>query len=91
MPFNQNLLRKVDELELSVRSANCLKNDNIVYIGDSGSEDRSRDAADPEFRPQVAERDQGSVCPPWVCARDGNHQWPPENIEELAKRLEEPY
>jgi len=26
--------RKVDELELSVRSANCLKNDNIVYIGD---------------------------------------------------------
>jgi hypothetical protein len=24
----------VDELELSVRSANCLKNDNIVYIGD---------------------------------------------------------
>lgn len=26
--------KKVDELELSVRSANCLKNDNIVYIGD---------------------------------------------------------
>ena len=32
--FNRHLLRKVDELELSVRSANCLKNDNIVYIGD---------------------------------------------------------
>jgi ribosomal protein L17 len=30
----QALLKKVDELELSVRSANCLKNDNIVYIGD---------------------------------------------------------
>jgi predicted DNA-binding transcriptional regulator AlpA len=25
---------RIDELELSVRSANCLKNDNIVYIGD---------------------------------------------------------
>ncbi len=34
LEFNRNLLRKVDELELSVRSANCLKNDNIVYIGD---------------------------------------------------------
>ncbi|MGB2262511.1 MAG: DNA-directed RNA polymerase subunit alpha, partial [Candidatus Puniceispirillaceae bacterium] len=34
LPFSRNLLRKVDELELSVRSANCLKNDNIVYIGD---------------------------------------------------------
>ena len=34
IPFNAALLKKVDELELSVRSANCLKNDNIVYIGD---------------------------------------------------------
>ena len=32
--FNRNLLRRVDELELSVRSMNCLKNDNIIYIGD---------------------------------------------------------
>ena len=36
--FNKNLLRRVDELELSVRSMNCLKNDNIIYIGDLGSE-----------------------------------------------------
>ena len=34
LPFNRNLLKKVEELELSVRSANCLKNDNIIYIGD---------------------------------------------------------
>src|SRR5260370_12836419 len=34
LTFNPALLKKVDELELSVRSANCLKNDNIVYIGD---------------------------------------------------------
>src|SRR5687768_12249665 len=32
--INRFLLKKVDELELSVRSANCLKNDNIIYIGD---------------------------------------------------------
>ncbi len=30
----EKLYRKIDELELSVRSANCLKNDNIVYVGD---------------------------------------------------------
>lgn len=34
LPFNPNLLRKVDDLELSVRSMNCLKGENIVYIGD---------------------------------------------------------
>src|SRR3546814_17456009 len=32
--INRYLLKKVDELELSVRSANCLKNDNIIYLGD---------------------------------------------------------
>lgn len=32
--FNENLFRSVDELELSVRSANCLKNADIRYIGE---------------------------------------------------------
>jgi len=32
--FNENLLRPVSELELSVRSSNCLKNADIKYIGD---------------------------------------------------------
>jgi DNA-directed RNA polymerase subunit alpha len=32
--LNENLLRRVDELELSVRSANCLKHANIKLIGD---------------------------------------------------------
>jgi DNA-directed RNA polymerase subunit alpha len=33
-PLNANLFRSVDELELSVRSANCLQNANIRYIGE---------------------------------------------------------
>lgn len=33
-PVNENLYRTVDELELSVRSANCLQNANIRYIGE---------------------------------------------------------
>ena len=61
LPFNRNLLRKVDELEFSVRSANCLKNDNIVYIGDLVQKIRAGDAPHAELRPQVAERDQGSA------------------------------
>jgi len=32
--LNANLFRPVSELELSVRSANCLKNANITYIGE---------------------------------------------------------
>ena len=33
-PLNENLFRTVEELELSVRSANCLQNANIRYIGE---------------------------------------------------------
>jgi DNA-directed RNA polymerase subunit alpha len=33
-PLNANLFKSVDELELSVRSANCLQNANIRFIGE---------------------------------------------------------
>ena len=91
LPFNKNLLRKVDELELSVRSANCLKNDNIVYIGDLVQKTEGEMLRTPNFgRKSLNEIKE-------VLATMGLHLgmeipgWPPENIEELAKRLEEPY
>ena len=34
MPLNENLFKSVEEFELSVRSANCLQNAKIKYIGD---------------------------------------------------------
>jgi DNA-directed RNA polymerase subunit alpha len=90
-PFNKNLLRKVDELELSVRSANCLKNDNIVYIGDLVQKTEAEMLRTPNFgRKSLNEIKE-------VLATMGLHlgmeipNWPPENIEELAKRLDEPY
>jgi len=91
LPFNKNLLKKVDELELSVRSANCLKNDNIVYIGDLVQKTEAEMLRTPNFgRKSLNEIKE-------VLAQMGLHlgmeipNWPPENIEELAKRLEEPY
>ncbi|MGP1395295.1 MAG: DNA-directed RNA polymerase subunit alpha [Inquilinaceae bacterium] len=91
VPFNKNLLRKVDELELSVRSANCLKNDNIVYIGDLVQKSEAEMLRTPNFgRKSLNEIKE-------VLSQMGLHlgmeipNWPPENIEDLAKRLEEPY
>ena len=89
--FNRHLLRKVDELELSVRSANCLKNDNIVYIGDLIRKSEAEMLRTPNFgRKSLNEIKE-------VLAQMGLHlgmeipDWPPENIEEMAKRLEEPF
>ncbi len=91
LPFNRNLLRKVDELELSVRSANCLKNDNIIYIGDLVQKSEAEMLRTPNFgRKSLNEIKE-------VLTSMGLHLgmtvagWPPENIEELAKKLDEPY
>jgi DNA-directed RNA polymerase subunit alpha len=91
LPFNPALLKKVDELELSVRSANCLKNDNIVYIGDLIQKTEAEMLKTPNFgRKSLNEIKE-------VLAQMGLHlgmevpNWPPENIEELAKRYEDQY
>ncbi|MBI1326141.1 MAG: DNA-directed RNA polymerase subunit alpha [Alphaproteobacteria bacterium] len=91
LPFNRNLLRKVDELELSVRSANCLKNDNIVYIGDLVQRSESDMLRTPNFgRKSLNEIKE-------VLTMMGLHLgmkiegWPPENIEEMAKKLDDPF
>jgi len=91
LAFNPALLKKVDELELSVRSANCLKNDNIVYIGDLIQKSEAEMLRTPNFgRKSLNEIKE-------VLAQMGLHLgmevsgWPPENIEDLAKRFEEHY
>ncbi len=89
LPFNPALLRKVDELELSVRSANCLKNDNIVYIGDLIQKTEAEMLRTPNFgRKSLNEIKE-------VLAALGLHlgmdvpDWPPDNIEDLAKKFDE--
>ncbi|MEL6278708.1 MAG: DNA-directed RNA polymerase subunit alpha [Pseudomonadota bacterium] len=89
--FNPLLLKKVDELELSVRSANCLKNDNIVYIGDLIQKTEAEMLRTPNFgRKSLNEIKE-------VLTNMGLHlgmevnEWPPENIEELAKKFEDQF
>ena len=91
LSFNTNLLKKVEELELSVRSANCLKNDNIIYIGDLVQKSESEMLRTPNFGRkslneikevlQQMELNLGMSVP----------DWPPENIDDLAKKYEDPF
>lgn len=89
LPFSRHLLKKVEELELSVRSANCLKNDNIIYIGDLVQKSESDMLRTPNFgRKSLNEIKE-------VLTNMGLHLgmkvegWPPENIEDLAKKMED--
>lgn len=91
IPFNRNLLRKVDELELSVRSANCLKNDNIVYIGDLVQKTESEMLRTPNFGRKSLNEIKEVLTQLGLELGMQVSGWPPENIEELAKKIEEPF
>ena len=91
LPFNRNLLRKVEELELSVRSANCLKNDNIVYIGDLVQKSESDMLRTPNFGRKSLNEIKEVLTTMGLHLGMQVEGWPPENIEEIAKRIDEPF
>jgi DNA-directed RNA polymerase subunit alpha len=89
--FNRQLLRKVDELELSVRSANCLKNDNIVYIGDLVQKTEAEMLRTPNFGRKSLNEIKEVLSTMGLRLGMELPAWPPENIEEMAKKLEQEY
>ena len=89
LPFNKNLLKKVEELELSVRSANCLKNDNIVYIGDLVQKTEAEMLRTPNFGRKSLNEIKEVLAKMGIHLGMENPGWPPENIEELIKRVDE--
>lgn len=91
LPFSPHLLRKVDELELSVRSANCFKNDNIVYIGDLVQKTEGEMLKTPNFGRKSLNEIKEVLANLGLKFGMEVPGWPPENIEELTKRYTDPY
>ena len=91
LPFNRALLRKVDELELSVRSANCLKNDNIIYIGDLVQKTEAEMLRTPNFGRKSLNEIKEVLASMGLELGMKIEGWPPENIEEIARKIEDPY
>ena len=87
--FNRNLLRKVDELELSVRSMNCLKNDNIIYIGDLVQKSEGEMLRTPNFGRKSLNEIKEVLTGMSLYLGMEIPNWPPDNIAEMSKKLEE--
>ena len=85
------LLKKVDELELSVRSANCLKNDNIVYIGDLIQKTEAEMLRTPNFGRKSLNEIKEVLSGMGLHLGMDVEEWPPENIEDLAKKFEDQF
>ncbi len=91
LPFDKNLLRKVEELELSVRSQNCLRNDNIMYIGDLVTRSEVDMLKTPNFGRKSLNEIKEVLAS--MALRFGMEvpEWPPLDIEDLAKKHEDPF
>ena len=87
--INRFLLKKVDELELSVRLANCLKNDNIIYIGDLVQKTEAEMLRTPNFGRKSLNEIKEVLSSMGLRLGMDIPGWPPENIEDMAKKLEQ--
>ncbi len=89
LPFPPALLKKVDDLELSVRSANCLKNDNVVYIGDLVLKSEAEMLRTPNFGRKSLNEIKEVLSQMGLGLGMDIPNWPPENIEDLVRKFED--
>ena len=89
--FDKNLLRKIDDLELSVRSSNCLKNDNIIYVGDLVKKTESDMLKTPNFGRKSLNELKAALASMGLSFGMQISGWPPTDIEELLKKYEDSY
>ena len=70
---------------------NCLKNDNIIYIGDLVQKTESEMLRTPNFGRKSLNEIKEVLGTMGLSLGMDVMNWPPDNIEELARRLEEPF
>ncbi len=83
--FNKNLLKTIDELELSVRSYNCLKNENIIYVGDLVSKSEAEMLKTANFGRKSLNELKDNLKAMGLGFGMKLVNWPPKNMDELLK------
>lgn len=91
LPFDPKLLKHVDELELSVRANNCLKNDKINWLGELVQKTENDMLKTPNFGRKSLNEIKAQLESMGLGLGMEVPGWPPENIAELAKKYEDPY
>ena len=83
--FNKNLLKTIDELELSVRSYNCLKNENIIYVGDLVSRTEAEMLKTANFGRKSLNELKDNLKSMGLNFGMKLTNWPPKNLDDLLK------
>lgn len=85
-PYDPILLRPVDDLELTVRSANCLKAENIYLIGDLIQRTEVELLKTPNLGKKSLTEIKDVLATRGLSLGMRLENWPPENIAELSIR-----
>lgn len=80
--FDPVLLRPVDELELTVRSANCLKAENIYYIGDLVQRSENELLKTPNLGRKSLNEIKEVLASRGLTLGAKLENWPPANLEQ---------
>lgn len=80
--FDPILLRSVDDLELTVRSANCLKAENINYIGDLVQKTENELLKTPNLGKKSLTEIKDVLASRSLSLGMKLENWPPENLGE---------
>ncbi len=83
--FDPVLLRPVDDLELTVRSANCLKAENIFYIGDLIQRTEVELLKTPNLGKKSLTEIKDVLATKGLSLGMRLENWPPENIAEQER------
>lgn len=84
--FSPALLRQVEDMELSVRAANCMRHENIVYIGDLVTKSEAALMRVPNFGRKSLNEIKVTLATMGLNLGMEVPDWPPEDVEALAKR-----
>lgn len=87
LPFNPQLLRRLDEFDLSMRAFNCLRHENMVYVGDLVIKKEEQLLNTPNFGLRSLEDIKKVLSEIGLTLGMEVPGWPPENIDELSKTL----
>ncbi|MEE9398253.1 MAG: DNA-directed RNA polymerase subunit alpha [Methylococcales bacterium] len=85
--FDPILLRAVDDLELTVRSANCLKAENIFYIGDLIQRTEVELLKTPNLGKKSLTEIKDVLAARGLSLGMRLEEWPPENIQEASQAV----
>lgn len=85
IPFNPVFLKEVDELKLSNHSTNCLKNENIFYMGDLVQKTEGEILRIPNAGRKVLDDLKDVLARNSLRLGMSVPGWPPKNIDPVAQ------